>query len=284
MAIDFFSAEYGWLRSPDGTQTTQILFRPGKGRDGYFDNEHIRAHAKQAMDILKQHYPNEHHIFIFDNAWTHAKRAETSISALWMPKNPSKKFLIDVNDLGSDGNVQYETDGRIKKKKKICMANGRFSNGTEQAFYFPEGHNQAGWFKGMAVILEKRGYSNVKNLRASCGSSLKKCPNQSNPEEHCCCRRLMFYQPDFMEINSILETDVKSQGFHILFLLKFYCELNPIEQCWGYAKRLYRLREPSSNEAVLRKNVDQCLDQVPLITMRWQVSSFVKIQLCTHSK
>ncbi|EKM74494.1 hypothetical protein AGABI1DRAFT_95590 [Agaricus bisporus var. burnettii JB137-S8] len=88
------------------------------------------------------------------------EETETSISALWMPKNPSKKFLIDVNDLGSDGNVQYETDGRIKKKKKICMANGRFSNGTEQAFYFPEGHNQAGWFKGMAVILEERGYSN----------------------------------------------------------------------------------------------------------------------------
>jgi hypothetical protein len=70
----------------------------------------------------------------------------------------------------------------------------------------------------------------------------------------------IFYQPDFMEVNSISETDVKLQRFHILFPPKFHCRLNPIKQCWEYAKRLYQLQEPSSNESMPQKSVDQCLN------------------------
>jgi hypothetical protein len=51
MIADFVSADssYGWLRSPDGTESAGVVFRAGKGRDGYFDNENIRAQAACAM-------------------------------------------------------------------------------------------------------------------------------------------------------------------------------------------------------------------------------------------
>ncbi|KAK6993275.1 hypothetical protein R3P38DRAFT_2801000 [Favolaschia claudopus] len=46
------------------------------------------------------------------------------------------------------------------------------------------------------------------------------------------------------------------------------CELNFIEQCWGYAKRIYRLNPESSRADVLEKNALAALDAVPLLSMR----------------
>jgi transposase len=37
-------------------------------------------------------------------------------------------------------------------------------------------------------------------------------------------------------VESLLETYCKSCGVNVIFLPKFHCELNFIEQCWGYAK------------------------------------------------
>jgi transposase len=38
----------------------------------------------------------------------------------------------------------------------------------------------------------------------------------------------------------LLETACEARGFRAIFLPKFHCELNFIEQCWGYSKRVYR--------------------------------------------
>ena len=44
--------------------------------------------------------------------------------------------------------------------------------------------------------------------------------------------------------------------------------LNFIEQCWGYAKCIYRLNPPSSREDHLEKNALASLEVVPLKLMR----------------
>ena len=66
-------------------------------RDGYFTNDDIVAQATKAMDILKEYYPDDDHIFVYDNAMTHLKRAQDSISARRMLVNtskPEKNWLV----------------------------------------------------------------------------------------------------------------------------------------------------------------------------------------------
>ncbi|KAJ7434379.1 hypothetical protein B0H11DRAFT_734016, partial [Mycena galericulata] len=41
-----------------------------------------------------------------------------------------------------------------------------------------------------------------------------------------------------------------------------------IEQCWGYAKRIYRLNPESSREDALERNALAALDAIPLASMR----------------
>ena len=265
MVADFVSTEYGWMHSRDKTKMARILFCAGKGREGYFTKENIRAHLAKAAEILSKDYPDEDHVLIFNNAKTHSKCSEGSLSALRMPKGPSANFKVEVKDTGEDGNLRYSEEGKILKKK-IPMLNGVF-NGQEQLFYWPADsiNRLAGHFKGMAQILEERGFQNASNLRAQCRKIFSDCSPGKND---CCCHHLLFNQSDFAEVESILETEAKAFELRVLFLPTFHCELNPIEQCWGYAKQLYRLSPPSSTEADLEKNMIRCLDVIPLLTMR----------------
>jgi len=159
----------------------------------------------------------------------------------------------------------YGADGKLMKVK-IQMCPVRFADGTPQELYFPDGHDRAGIFKGMAVILEERGFRDMSKVRAECPGF--KC----KPEViNCCCRHILYNQPDFVDVESLLESACKSHGFQVLFLPKFHCELNFIEQCWGHAKRLYWMKPPSSKEEDLQANVLASLKAIPLVTMRWCV-------------
>ncbi|KIK72661.1 hypothetical protein PAXRUDRAFT_21729 [Paxillus rubicundulus Ve08.2h10] len=259
MVADFISADYGWLRSPDGKESARVLFRAGKGRDGYFSNDKILQHAEKAMDILQKHYQDEDHVFVFDNATTHLKRADNALSAHNMPKS-CRVWGVETPVRDASGKPVYGSNGKVMFQK-VHMSNGSF-NGATHEFYWPEGHKNAGKFKGMVTILEERGFD-TKNLKAQCNRTFE-CPPGSTA---CCCRRILYNQPDFSNVESLLETTCKARGFSVLFLPKFHCELNFIEQCWGYAKRLYRCYPPFSKDVDLEQNVIRSLDSVPLESM-----------------
>ena len=44
-------------------------------------NEDIQEQAQDPMDIVQEYYPQFDHVFIYDNATTHLKRPEDSLSA-----------------------------------------------------------------------------------------------------------------------------------------------------------------------------------------------------------
>jgi len=270
MIADFISADFGWLTSSDGKKSARRLFKPGKNHNGYFSNEDIIGQADEAINILKEYYPEFDHVLIYDNATMHLKRAEDALSARKMPKGtpkPGKNWGIEVSKRDPiTGKVMYCTDGSIKKTK-ILMQDGRFESGEPQSLYFPMDHpdkNLWGVFKGMAVILEERGFGNMSKVRAEC-KGFKCKPGATR----CCCRRILYNQPDFADAESLLEKHCRTRGIlAVVFLPKFHCELNFIEQCWGRAKSIYRTYPPSSREEDLESNTLRSLDSIPLQMMR----------------
>jgi hypothetical protein len=203
MIADFVSADYGWLRSPDGQCAARVQFKAGKGRDGYFDNSDILKQALRAMEILQKYYPDDAHILIYDNTRTHLKRADDAISARKMPKNVPREgtnWGIEVAARDQDGKPIHGRDGKVAKAK-VQMTDGTFADGSPQLFYFPAGHARAGIFKGMAKIPEERGFTDASKLCAECPGF--KC---SGTEPLCCCRRILYNEPDFVNVKSNLET------------------------------------------------------------------------------
>ncbi|KAG2031725.1 hypothetical protein BDR03DRAFT_875337 [Suillus americanus] len=120
---------------------------------------------------------------------------------------------------------------------------------------------------GVAQILVKHGYADASKLHAECKDF--KCPTPTDGKRACCCCHLMYVQPDFVNVESCLKTLCRTRSFDVIFLPKFHCELNFIEQCWSFAKWLYRMKDRSSSEEVLKWNVIESLDAIPMESMRW---------------
>lgn len=261
MIADYVSADYGFLLSLDGKQSARHIMKPGKNRDGYFSNEDILEQFKEAVLIALEAYPDDEHVFIYDNATTHLKRPENAPSARHMPKNP-KNWLIEVIKHDESGTALKKADGSYEKTM-VRMADATFSDGQTQSLYFPEGHERAGQFKGMAIILEERGFKDASKKLAQCKNF--KCAKDVTD---CCCRRILFDQPDFASGESNLKILACKLGVQVIFLPKFHCELNPIEQCWGYGKRVYRLNPESSREDHLERNAIASMAEIPLASIR----------------
>jgi hypothetical protein len=189
MVVDFVLADYGWLCSTDGRESARVYFKAGKNCDGYFDSEDIINQTKIATDILQRHFPDEELVFIFDNATTHMKQAEGSLSAWKMPKNtppPGKSWGVTITKRDGRGKVIYDTNGKPRKVVR-AMVDARFADGKPQPLYFPEGHARAGVFKGMVTILEERGLIDESKLRAEC-AKFKCAPGAAA----CCVHRVLF--------------------------------------------------------------------------------------------
>src|SRR6266849_1806241 len=100
---------------------------------------------------------------------------------------------------------------------------------------------------------------------------------------NCCCRCVLFESPDFKSVPSLLTSLCDAYGVQVLFLPKFSPELNPIEQCWGFAKQKYREFPPSSTLEDLVQNTHDALASVPLDSIRKYVFLLNSPDNMTHS-
>ncbi|KAE9386425.1 hypothetical protein BT96DRAFT_960583 [Gymnopus androsaceus JB14] len=214
-----------------------VIIKPGKNRNGYFTSDDIISQANDAMDLLLKEYLEYKHVLVYDNATTHLKCPDSSLSACHMPKS-TRPWLIEANAKDAARKPIYESNGSLKKTK-IQIGPTQLLDGTVQQLYFPNNHLQAGQFKGMSVILQERG---VEIKDASGCVKKAECKN-------CCLWQILFNQPDFENVESILEETCKARGVEVLFL--------PI----------YRYNPESSREDVLMKNALDALAAVPLISM-----------------
>jgi hypothetical protein len=135
---------------------------------------------------------------------------------------------------------------------------------TPQNFYFTDDHpTMPEWFKGMEVIICEWGLWPQKGLNAQCEGF--KC---EAGKTDCCCRRLLFTQPDFENQKSHLEEFITTQGHICDFYPKYHCELNFIEQYWGAAKLIYRTSPKTKDMKEMEENVKNALDNVPIVQIQ----------------
>ena len=138
-------------------------------------------------------------------------------------------------------------------------------NNTPQDLYFPDNHpTMPGWFKGMETIIRERGLWPEKGLNVQCEGF--KCVAG---KKDCCCRRVLFTQPDFVNQKSHLEELITSWGHICDFYPKYHCELNFIEQYWGAAKLIYRSTSKTTDMKEMERNVRECLDDMPHVQIQW---------------
>jgi hypothetical protein len=79
----------------------------------------------------------------------------------------------------------------------------------------------------------------------------------------CCCRQVLFTQPNFINQKSHLEELITSQGHICDFYPKYHCKLNFIEQYWGAAKLAYQSTTKMMDMKEMERNMRDCLDDMP---------------------
>lgn len=237
------------------SESARVIFRLGSNRDGYFTCAQVVKQLQKAIKIVQETFPDYTHVFIYDNAPSHTKRLEDTISAKTMPKGEVEHFPCP-----------YTVKGTGQRVVPPRMEPGRLPDGTAQSFYYPDDYerpDRRGWFKGMAQILKERGLGHIAEKRAQC-PDFKCKPGRTD----CCCRRALLCQPDFESRDSSLEEAARKLGSQVVFLPKYHCELNLIEQCWGYAKKKYRQMPPTNKETVMLKYIIDAIDSIPLVSIR----------------
>jgi hypothetical protein len=147
-----------------------------------------------------------------------------------------------------------------------------------QSFYFPDDHpDYPGWFKGMEQIIRERGLWPEGGLPVEC-TGLKRPEGQAS----CCCRHLLYTQPDFKSQKPLLQEYIESRGHLCDYYPKYHCELNFIEQYWGAAKLRFRAAGRARTLGEMEKTMLRCLDDIPLEQIRRCVIPALSVSITKH--
>ena len=105
---------------------------------------------------------------------------------------------------------------------------------------------------------------------------------------HGCC--VLLLPPHCFLATRLFQPEIGSQGTcyilwpYLCFLPEVYCETNFIEMYGGTAKLQYCLSSKTANMDEMGKNVQQCLNHVPLLQVWRSVQAFNALFCCFGSQ
>jgi hypothetical protein len=216
---------------------------------------------KKAVPIFKKEFPDKTGVFAFDNASTHRKRADDSLSATRMVVHPRLDWTpVKGGPRMRDGWYDVIDDEGVVHRRVQKMYDPVPSHEGEVV------ESDYRMFKGMARILQERGrITPDQKMRGQCAGF--KCRKDDSAKD-CCMRKMLYNEPDFKDAKPHIQEYLESEGQICIFYPRFHCELNFIEQIWGAAKYRYRLLPVPRSESEMERQVISCLDDVPLESIR----------------
>ena len=123
----------------------------------------------------------------------------------------------------------------------------------------------------MEHIIHEHGLWPTNRLCCEC-PGFKCSQREGQLQPNCCCRRILFMQPDFTSQRPQLQEFIESRGHLCDFYPKYHCELNFIEQYGGAAKLRYCVAGRARTLDTMEKKMLECLDDIPLEQIRRYVS------------
>ena len=127
MVSDFIEEATGDYLRHDGDEARVLLETK---TDGYFDNTKFLEQVDHAIDVFEKKFPEAQALFLFDNALSHRKCSEDSLSAECMNVRPGGKQPM-MRDTIFNGKIQKMVlpDGRPKGMKIILQERGVDTSG-----------------------------------------------------------------------------------------------------------------------------------------------------------
>ncbi len=230
-------------------EKSYVIIKPGKGRDGYWENRHLVAQVgDRILPIFEVLHPGMEALIIFDNSQNHHAMADDALVA-------SKLNLYDGG-----------------KNKKPMRSTSWGPLNTPQSMHLDDEDKT---IKGIKTVVYERNLWPEKAHNLSLRAKCQLCIDL--PFDHitwrveggpiCCAWHTLQSERDFQQKRTWLTETVQNRGHSVLYLPKFHCELNPIEMFWAFVKGKARA-ECGYTFAALENKVPECLAACPVETIR----------------
>lgn len=198
---DVTDEEFQALNLPQRQVTEYLEY----GKDNYWTCEKpISSIINVALPTFSAIFPNVIRVWVFDNSTSHPI----------FPPGALKVSDLNRGFRGKQPNMRPSINPR---------------NGEIQHMHYPRDHpniKMAVQHKGVIQILTERGLWG-KNYKFECKKG-KRFPGCDEPQT-CCAKAILCSQPDFADQKGLIQDELEKHKHLVLFLLKFYCELNPME-------------------------------------------------------
>ncbi|KAF8587728.1 hypothetical protein K439DRAFT_1652205 [Ramaria rubella] len=267
----------------------QEIIYPGKNNDGWWNMERLIVQVRRMIPIFERLYPGAVGEFFFDQSSAHDTFAPNALNSKEMNLRPGGKQWVMHSTFIPMDNPHLGLRGM---PQEMVFPTNLPSNDPN--------YEHRGKPKGLRQVLEERGLwellttANQGKLPPAeckfCNSSRKTQEQlvreaqavadgqnelegayedvlQPGTSSTCCMQKCLSEQADFKAEKPLLQITIEAAGHWCYFLLKFHCELNPIEMYWGWTKT--RLRVASDGTFPTEKRlVPEILDSCPVKTIQ----------------
>lgn len=198
------------------------IYNIGKNRDGWFTNKDLIEQFNDLKQLFQDVHEGKDIIIAFDNSMTHRKKAPDGLDITALNKSDGGK--VDAAQARTRDGWYYNDKGTR----------------VTQSMYHDNGVR-----KGLqTILLERRRILPGRDLLKQCRYCSAGMPSDERRDllgtPECCLSGLLSIEPDFAQQKEWLREVVELAGFTIVFYPKYHCELNFIEQVWGWLKERCR--------------------------------------------